>query len=160
MKILSMPVASSPYVPDYIYNAGVVWVPITSYAYKQSGQTGDTFTGSYTINGQYLRIQNTVGSNKGYSSFITDELDFTHIKQISLYRYGSSGATGAYMCTINTVQDNYVPTTPAVAISTNGSTYILDTSTLTGKHRFVIEIYLGSATTARLDLGTIAIVKG
>lgn len=159
MKILSMPAAPSVYVPDYIFKEGTIMVPITNYAYKQYGDSGNTYTGTVTINGQYLRLNTQSGGNTGYTSFITDEIDFTHVNSITLYRYSSSSVTNAHMFTINNVQNDYVPTTPSVEISQNLTTYTLDTSAITGKHRFVLKFYRNQNSAGRIDFGTIAINK-
>ena len=159
MKILSMPAASSVYVPDYIFKDGTIMVPITNYPYKGYGDTGNTFNGTVAIDGSYLKLSTQSGGNTGYTSYITDEIDLTNVLSITLYRASSSGVTAAYMLTIQTLEDNYVGTTPAVNISTNNTSYTLDVSSLTGKHRFCIKFYRTGTTAGHVNFGTIAINK-
>lgn len=159
MKILSMPAASSVYVPDYIYKDGTIMVPITNYPYKGYGDTGNTFNGSVAIDGQYLKLSTQSGGNTGYTSYITDEIDLTNVLSITVYRAGSSGVTSASMLTIQTLEDEYVGTTPAVNMSSNNATYTLDVSSLTGKHRFCIKFYRNVTTAGHVNFGTIAINK-
>ncbi len=160
MKILSMPAASSVYVPDYIFKDGTIMVPITNYPYKGFGDTGNTFNGTVAIDGQYLKLSMQSGGNTGYTSFITDEIDLTNVLSISLFRSSSaSGPDVASMCTISELQNEYVATTPAVVISSNNATFTLDVSSLTGKHRFCIKFHRNVTTTGSVNFGTIAINK-
>ena len=158
--IRAMGGATPAYVPDYIFKDGTIMVPIANYPYKGYGDTGNTFNGSISVEGQQLRLSMQSGGNTGYTSYITDEIDLTNVNSITLYRASSaSGPTGAFMFTINVLQDEYVPTTPAVAVTSNNSTYTLDVSSLTGKHRFCIKFNRTATTSGYVNFGTIAINK-
>lgn len=147
------------YVPDYIYKDGTIMVPIANYPYKGYGDTGNTFNGTVAVDGQYLKLSTQSGGNTGYTSYITDEIDLTNVTSITVYRSSSSGVASASMLTIQTLEDNYVGTTPAVNISSNNTSYTLDTSSLTGKHRFCIKFYRTATTAGHVNFGTIAINK-
>lgn len=159
MKILSMPAASSVYVPDYIFKDGTIMVPIANYPYKGYGDTGNTFNGTVTVDGQFLKLSTQSGGNTGYTSYITDEIDLTNVLSITLFRSSSTGVSAASMLTIQTLENDYVGTTPAVNISSNNATFTLDVSSLTGKHRFCIKFYRTVTTAGHINFGTIAINK-
>lgn len=157
--IRAMGGATPAYVPDYIFKDGTIMVPIANYPYKAFGDSGNTFNGTVAIDGSYLKLSTQSGGNTGYTSFITDEIDLTNVNSITLYRASSTGVAAAYMLTIQTLEDEYVGTTPAVNMSSNNASYTLDVSALTGKHRFCIKYYRNVTTAGHVNFGTIAINK-
>ena len=125
----------------YIFKDGELFVGMNAYAYKPSSISGSTMNGTISITNNLLQLSQNSG-NYGTSSYITTAIDVTNVNSIKFtVDSDNSYVNYFYSCITDSIKADYT-SIGRITVTTprTGTTWAVDTSSLTGNKYFVFII--------------------
>lgn len=125
----------------YIFKDGELFVGMNAYAWKPSGYSSYVVNGTLSITNNLLQLSQNSG-NYGNTSFITTAIDVTNVNSIKFTVDSDNNYVNYFYAGMtDNVKADYTPLGMITVLGPRaGTTWAVDTSSLTGNKYFVFII--------------------